>query len=90
MSLDTADASWSTRVRRPSEQNKNFQLGFLASPPDPAAKRAHASDGAVNKHLTRSSLGLQRFILALGLRGYSLSWQCTAGSIEVAAFTAQI
>lgn len=85
MSLDTADASCSTRVCRPSEQNENFQIGFLASLPDPVAKRTHASDGTVIKHLMRSSLGLQRFILALGLRGYSLSWQrgqCLAGNMR--------
>lgn len=51
------------RVCRPREEN--FLMWFLVALPDPAAKRTHALEGKVIKHLSRSSLGVGRFMLTV-------------------------
>lgn len=61
------------RICRPREEKENFPIWFLVALPEPAAKRTHASEGKVIKHLSRSNLGVRK-IHAHGLRAHSSLW----------------
>lgn len=63
MSPGSAEASWNIGSVDRGKRRRISRFGFWVALPDPAAKRTHASEGKVIKHLSRSSLGVGRFML---------------------------